>query len=232
MVTTLDGRVSVGGKASPIGSGVDRRIMRNIRCAVDAVLVGAGTVRAEEMNLRVPRELAEKRKARGLDEQPLGVILAGSGELPLGRKIFRSANQRVIIIAGDPTPEKTIREASHGGIGVLRAHDPGLPSPDEVLRLLKKHFNTNAVLLEGGPSINGSFLSSGKVDELFMTLSPKISRSNGDALTVSSSTEDREPYLTDLKLSSVHSSPQEGELYLRYLLARPRETHARGSGFR
>ena len=55
MVCTLDGRVSVDGKASPIGSRVDRLIMRNIRRAVDAVLVGAGTARAEEMNLTYPR---------------------------------------------------------------------------------------------------------------------------------------------------------------------------------
>ena len=220
MVSTLDGRITVGGKASPIGGGADREIMRNIRGAVDAVLVGAGTVRAEEMNLCVPRRLSEKRKAGGLPEQPLGVVLAGTGNLPLERKIFRSAVQRVVIIAGQATPEKTLKGAWDRGIQVLRAEGPGQPSPDAVLGLLQEHFDLNTLLLEGGPSINGSFLSSGKVDELFMTLSSKISHSNQDKLTISS-TEDREQTTTNLKLSSVHASLQEDELYLRYLFPRP-----------
>lgn len=230
MVSTIDGKVTVGGKASPIGSGADREIMRNIRCAVDAVLVGAGTVRAEEMNLCVPRRLSEKRKARGLPDQPLGVVLAGAGELPLERKLFRPSDQRIVIIAGQSTPEKTLKGAWDRGIQVLHAGGPGPPSPDEVLRLLRKHFDLNTLLLEGGPSINGSFLSSGKADELFMTLSPKISHSNQDTLTISSG--DLKQTTTNLKLSSVHASLQEDELYLRYLFQRPQATRVPGAGFR
>ena len=47
-VSTLDGKTSWRGKSSGIGSTVDRRTMRMIRSKSDAVLVGAGTVRAEE----------------------------------------------------------------------------------------------------------------------------------------------------------------------------------------
>lgn len=219
MVSTLDGKVSLCGKASPIGSRVDSLIMRNIRCNVDAVLVGAGTVRAEEMNLSVPRELSDRRRANGLPEQPLGVILAGSAELPLARRIFRPEGRRqdqsLIVIAGQATPGKTLREATEMGVRVLRAEGPGLPEPREVLRLLKDPLNVDTVLLEGGPSINGSFFSSGVVDELFLTLSPKISLSPGDTLPLAVADE-TEHSITDFDLASVYSSPNTGELYLRY----------------
>lgn len=225
MVTTLDGKVSVGGKASPIGSVVDRLIMRNIRCAVDAVLVGAGTVRAEEMNLTVPAELSERRRAAGLSGQPLGVILAGTGELPLERKVFRTEGQRVFVVAGKATPESTLREASTLGIGILRAKRR-VPDPPEILGLLRERLDVSTVLLEGGPTVNGSFLSAGRVDELFLTLTPKISGSRQDALTLVTPGQ-AEPSTTRFDLESVHSSTAEGELYLRY--RHPR--HLR-SGFR
>ncbi len=220
MVSTLDGKVSVGGKASPIGSPVDRCVMRNIRCAVDAVLVGAGTVRAEEMNLGVPPALSEKRRANGLPEQPLGVILAGSRELPLERNVFGFPGQRTAIIAGEATPRTALKRARSRGVFVLRAEGAERPEPAEVLRLLKEHFGVGAVLLEGGPSVNASFLSSGKVDELFVTLSPKISLSREDTLTLSSPANGA-PFATEFDLSSIHSSPKEGELYLRYLSRHP-----------
>ena len=217
MVSTLDGRVSIGGKASPIGSRVDRSIMRNIRRAADAVLVGAGTVRAEEMNLGVPQELAESRKADGRPEQPLGVVLAGSGELPLGRKVFvPGEGARVVVVAGDATPEKTLREASDLGVSVLRAEGSDFPQPPEILRLLKQEFGIGAVLLEGGPTVNGSFLASDKVDELFLTLSPKISR-RGEGAPPLAIAKTEAPAPADFDLASIHSSHEEGELYLRYL---------------
>ncbi len=234
MVSTLDGKVSVGGKASPIGSAVDRLIMRNIRCAVDAVLVGAGTVRAEEMNLSIPEELADKRRSSGLPGQPLGVILAGTGELPLNRKIFRSRDQRIIVVASDTTPETTLKEASELGVCVLQAEGSGLPQPREVLRLLKERMAVGTVLLEGGPRINASFLSSGDVHELFLTVSPKIHRSHRDTLTLAAH-GDSEPPTARFDLASIHSSVQESELYLRYRYRhqeRPQKSGEKRSSFR
>lgn len=220
MVSTLDGKTSVGGKASPIGSHVDRLLMRNIRGAVDAVLVGAGTVRAEEMNLSVPEEVSRRRKENGLSDQPLGVILAGSGTLPLERNVFHpdspSQGQSLVVISGDNTPEMTLREAHALGACILRAEGAALPEPRKVLLLLRDHLNVRTVLLEGGPSINGSFLSSGIVDEIFLTLSPKIFFSHGDSLTLVSTHKAEHP-ATHLDLASTYLSAHEGELYLRYI---------------
>ncbi len=76
MVSTVDGRTAVSDKAGGIGSPVDRATMRNLRSMVDAVMVGAGTLRAEKLAL-------------GLDDgpgvaQPLAVVVSESGRVSFG----------------------------------------------------------------------------------------------------------------------------------------------------
>ena len=216
MVSTLDGKASVGGRASPIGSGTDRAIMRNLRCAVDAVLVGAGTVRAEELNLCVPQALADKRKSNGRPEQPFGIVLAGSRDLPLHRKLF-SSNPNLVVLAGASTPHATLEHASRLGVRVLKSNQPGRLQLQEILALLTEHLGVNSLLVEGGPTVNASFLSAGAADELFLTLSPKILATAADhpepSIVVPFS---HEAQTLGLNLTSVHCSPGESELYLRY----------------
>lgn len=218
MVSTLDGRVSVDGKASPIGGAVDRLLMRNIRCAVDAVMVGAGTLRSEEINLGVPKALSEVRAAKGLPDQPLAVILAGSLDLPLHRRVFRASANEFVVFAGEAAPERTLREASDLGFRVYASRGSRYPEPAMVLRTLREDLGVRRLLVEGGPTVNGALLSSGLVDELFLTLSPKISGSDGAPLAVFETPP--EPFV-GMKPASVYSSFHEGELYLRYTLERP-----------
>ena len=51
MVSSLDGRTAIEGKAAGIGSTTDRKTMRTLRSKVDAVMIGAGTLRAEKLSL-------------------------------------------------------------------------------------------------------------------------------------------------------------------------------------
>ncbi len=64
MVSTVDGKVTMGRGAvqEPIGSKVDHGLMARLRAPVDAVLRGAGTVRAYDVPPRVPAEYAERRR--------------------------------------------------------------------------------------------------------------------------------------------------------------------------
>lgn len=228
MVSTLDGKVSIDGKAGPIGSPVDRRVMRNIRCAADAILVGAGSIRAEEMSLGVPEDLSKKRRKSGRPGQPLSVVLAGSASLPLHRKIFtpnpQGKDTRIVVMAGDSTPKSTLEEASELGVCVISVDQPGRPSPVQVLRLLHEQHSVRSILVEGGPSVNTSFLSAGKVNDLFLTLSPKIPTNNDEAPSISAALPREALTLglaLGLTLTSVHFCPRESELYLRYSLERP-----------
>src|SRR5918997_2128698 len=112
-VGTIDGRGAVAGKSTPIGSEVDHRLMRNIRASVDAVLVGAGTLRSEDLTLSVDERLAKRRRDYGLEEQPLPIILTLSGNIPTDRKIFRTSGKSdLLILAGSQANQQQLATLS------------------------------------------------------------------------------------------------------------------------
>ena len=65
MVSTADGRASIGGRSGPIGNRADRELFHGLRSTVDAVMVGAGTVRMERYGRIVPRSRAGACGASG-----------------------------------------------------------------------------------------------------------------------------------------------------------------------
>jgi 2,5-diamino-6-(ribosylamino)-4(3H)-pyrimidinone 5'-phosphate reductase len=173
-IGTLDGRGAVGGKSTPIGSEVDHRLMRNIRSNVDAVLVGAGTLRSEDLTLDVDESLAKRRRDHGLQEQPLPIILTRSGNIPASRKIFRTSGKSdLLILAGSQADQQQLATLSEMGT-VRMVTVSNTLGPEEILETLVEEFGIRSLLLEGGPSVNHSFLKARLVDELFLTLAPKI----------------------------------------------------------
>ncbi len=82
MVSTIDGRATIGGRSGPIGGPADREMFHALRTVVNAVLVGAGTARAEHYRTLVREESSRAlRRERGLQEQPLACIVSGRLEL-------------------------------------------------------------------------------------------------------------------------------------------------------
>jgi 2,5-diamino-6-(ribosylamino)-4(3H)-pyrimidinone 5'-phosphate reductase len=219
-VGTLDGRGAVGGKSTPVGSELDHRLMRNIRSNVDAVLVGAGTLRSEALTLTVGEPLAKRRRERGLKEQPLSIILTGGGDIPVDRKIFRASEGNLLVFAGAHASRENLAKLSR--IATVRpAVDTAVPEPENILQTLTDEFGVRRLLVEGGPSVNRSFLEAQLVDELFLTLAPKIVGGDSRSLV------EGEPLpqgATSPRLVSIHLS--DSEFYLRYRLTR-RAGHAR-----
>ena len=73
MVATLDGHVTIGGRSAPIGNAADRELFHALRTQVDAVMAGAGTMRAERYGRMVrDPERRERRVAEGLAADPAG----------------------------------------------------------------------------------------------------------------------------------------------------------------
>jgi 2,5-diamino-6-(ribosylamino)-4(3H)-pyrimidinone 5'-phosphate reductase len=203
MVSSIDGRTAIGGKASRIGSETDRRVMRTLRSKADAVMIGAGTLRAERLSL-------------GLDDpgpQPLGVIATRTGDVPLRRNLVVGEGQEVLVITTQRAPEN-LDDQLAGRARVLRvsATLSGAVDLEEALRALKSRHAVDLLLVEGGPTLNHALISSNLADELFLTLAPKLlggslgesfSILNGSALAP-----------RDINLISAHLAGD--ELFLRY----------------
>jgi len=221
MVASLDGKASVGGKAGAIGSQTDRSLMRSLRARADAVMIGAGTLRAEKLRLDVPEELAKARASRGLEPQPLAVLVTTSGDVPLGANLVGSSPENLLILASPEIPKERFASLSSHVLAEIITKEMATPADTgldlgRALEALKGRYGVGVLLVEGGPSLNHSLISSGLADELFLTLAPKVLGGEAsEGLTVVEGPLLR-PRGIAPKLVSVHLF--DDELFLRYAL--------------
>lgn len=207
---TLDGRATIAGTSGAIGSDADTAVLVALRTRVDAVMVGAGTMRAERYS-RVVKDPAkrERREREGLPHDPLMVIVSGRMDLPWDADLFTSGGGRVLIFtASDADPPETatpVRVERHDGVVDLV----------DALRHLRIERGVRSLLCEGGPHLHAQLHQAGLVDELFVTIAPKITGGAGPGL-VEGLPEAARP----LKLGWLLHEPATGELFARYM-ARP-----------
>lgn len=207
IVSTVDGRTAVEGKASGIGSTADRRVMRTLRSKADAVMIGGGTLRAEKLSLGLDEEDPRPR--------PLAVVLTNTGDVPLARNLLRDERQRVLVLLSETADKGT--EQRVGDIAEVRRVVPttsGEIDLVEALRTLKSDYNVERLLVEGGPTLNHALISSDLTDELFLTLAPTFlgaSTPNAPPITSGALIEPR-----SLRLLSAYLHTN--ELFLRYAL--------------
>ena len=172
--TTLDGRAAIGGRSGPIGSATDMEMLQRLRTRVDAVMIGAGTMRAERYGRIVPNpQLRAYRERTLLAHDPLAVIVSNRFELPWEAGIFTNGGGRVVIFtASDQEPPETatpVKVIQHpGGVDLERA-----------MEWLRKERGIRSVLCEGGPTLHGRLREAGLADELFLTIAPKIAGGEG-----------------------------------------------------
>jgi riboflavin-specific deaminase-like protein len=168
MVTTADGRATIGGRSGPIGNAADQDLFHALRTRVDAVMVGAGTLRAEKYGRLVRKE--ERREARtraGLAPDPLAVIVSGRLDLPEDLPLLHEPEQEVLVATFS---KRELPGAA--AIRYLRFND-GAVDIRRLLAILRGR-GVRSVLCEGGPTLNAELLRAGGVDELFHCLAPTL----------------------------------------------------------
>ena len=175
MVTSIDGRATREGGAEGISGRADRRLMRLLRVAYDAVATGSGTLRAHDFFSRVPADLVARRVERGRTPQPVAVVIAGSGPIPVERRFFRGDQQRLVIVGAGRDADRTA--ALESVAEVVIAPTPA-PEPKWVLQTLRKR-GIEHVLLEGGPTTNAAFLAGDLIDELYWTVGAGLIGNDG-----------------------------------------------------
>ena len=236
-VSTLDGVASYEIKGQADGSTIsggdiaDRFIMGLLRASVDAIVVGAGTIRdVSPESLWIPeytypdaKHLFSEYRVNVLHkpEYPLLVVVSGSGRLELDRAIFRTPGMRTAVITS-PAGRDALASAGVTTLRTVQIHaldtESGTITPVAMLRLLYAQLDVRRLLHEGGPTLFGQFLAAEVVDELFLTLSPQIAGRNLNAIRpgIVQGIEflpDRAP---SFQLLSVKQNAE--HLYLRYQL--------------
>jgi riboflavin-specific deaminase-like protein len=190
MVSTLDGKATIDWRTKGLSDELDRELFHHLRTQADCVLVGAGTIRAERYG-RITKtdELRGKRVAEGLEPDPLAVVVSASGELPHDLPLLHEPEQRVVVATGS---DRRVEGATSRVDYLMTAEDLPL-----LLARLREDYGVRSVLCEGGPTLNAHLLAADLVDELFLTLSPKL-LGGQSAITIVAGRELVEP--VDLEL--------------------------------
>jgi riboflavin biosynthesis pyrimidine reductase len=201
---TVDGRATIGGVSGPIGSSADTAMLAGLRRRFDAVMIGAGTMRAERYGrLAADPEQRQRRERIGLPPDPLMVIVSGRLDLPWDAPLFTAGGGEVLIFtASEAEPPETATS-----VGVVR-HE-GFVNLVEALRHLRQERGVRALLCEGGPGLHAELEGGGAVDELFLTIAPKLA--GGDVPRI---LEGELPRVAELELAWLLE--QDGELFARY----------------
>jgi 5-amino-6-(5-phosphoribosylamino)uracil reductase len=139
-----------------------------LRSGSDAVLVGAGTLRADDPRLEV-RDAArrEARVARGLPEHPLKVALAGHGGLAPGLRLWQSGGAKLVLAPDAAVPAL---QESLGGLAEVVGTGAELDA-ERVLDELAAR-GVRRLMVEGGGAIQSLFLTAGLVDEIQVAVAP------------------------------------------------------------
>lgn len=205
-VTTLDGRAAIAGRSGAIGSRTDTEMLQRLRTRVDAVMIGAGTMRAERYGRMVSDpHLRAWRERVGLAHDPLAVIISNRFELPWDAPLFTNGGGRVVIFTASGTdPPETATP-----VRVVR-HEGGVEL-DRALAYLRHERGIRSLLCEGGPTLHGRLREGGLADELFLTIAPKLAGGEGPRIL-----EGALPEVIGMELAWLLES--NGELFARYRL--------------
>lgn len=172
MVTTLDGAATgPDGRSGSINTTADHVVFDLLRGLSDAVIVGAGTVRAEGYTgLTVaPPVLGIRRSAGRPDSLPL-VTVSGSGRLP--STLRGGAGGPVLLATCAAAPGLAEARSVLGSESVLVCGEDDVDLGALLERLHERGWTQ--LLTEGGPHLTGSLLAAGLLDELCFTIAPRL----------------------------------------------------------
>jgi riboflavin-specific deaminase-like protein len=204
MVSALDGKATVEWRTKGLSTDLDRELFHRLRTQVDAVMVGAGTVRAERYGrMTKSEELRAARREEGLAADPHAVIVTARLDLPADLPLLNEPDQRVVIATGS--------DATLPDLGDQITYERTGEDLPLLMARLREHHGVRSVLCEGGPTLNSYLFAAGLVDELWLTLNPKIA-GGAAALTIVAGRELVEP----LELEPVSVAEGGGDLFTRW----------------
>ena len=196
MIASADGGTAWKGVSGSLGGPGDKQVFVAIRSLADVVLVAAGTVRAEHY---------------GPSTVPIAVVTR-SAMLDWQSPFFSEAKARPIVLTVDDAPKENLEHAAQVA-DVIFAGTGSVDLQRAVIELGARGFQH--VIAEGGPTLNTQLARAGVLDELCLTVSPKLLA--GDAKRILAGPELPEPM--ELRLRSVLID--ESYLFLRYRCSAP-----------
>ena len=163
---SADGKISTKErKQVRISGSVDFSRMDELRASSDAVMVGIGTVLADDPSLTVKSEmLRANRKESGRKENPIRVVVDSKARTPIDADIFKKGEGIRVIAVSRLAPRERVKALEEIAVVIVAGEDR-VDLPELVVRL--KEMGIDRLMVEGGAGLNFGMLSCGLVDEIY-----------------------------------------------------------------
>lgn len=190
-VTTIpsrEGTQSEKGIAKGIGRQYDQKMMRILRIHADATLNGTNTLEASGSSSAIDAkkypEIVEKRKSLGKQTNPLAVVVTSKADLSdkaFKSVFFKDPRFDSILFVAENAPEENLEKAKKTAapgkkldIVRLPLDENGKPDVLALIDVLRENYDVKTLLVEGGSTVNGSFIKEGLITDFFLTVSPRF----------------------------------------------------------
>lgn len=173
---TLDGKIaSHTGDSKWITNGKSRQLVHKLRSEMMGVVVGIGTVIADDpmLNCRFERQQTTDNR-----RQPIRIIVDTKASIPLDSQIVKTAKDyRTILAIGSSTANNqssTVDMLKSFNVEILCCEEKNGHVDINDLMIKLGEMGIDSLLLEGGSTLNAAFLDAGCVDEIYAFIAPKI----------------------------------------------------------
>ncbi|MCC7575546.1 MAG: 2,5-diamino-6-(ribosylamino)-4(3H)-pyrimidinone 5'-phosphate reductase [Methanomethylovorans sp.] len=163
---SADGKISTRQrKQVRISGSIDFDRMDELRATSDAVMVGIGTVLADDPSLTVKSaQRKAERKAKGFNENPMRVVIDSKARISLEADIFKKGEGERVVVVSSSAPSDNV-EALSKQARIIVSGDTTVDLPNAMEQLHR--LGIKSLMVEGGATLNWAMLSSGLVDEIY-----------------------------------------------------------------
>lgn len=172
---TADAKITTANrKVTSFSSRRDREHMYELRIAADAVMAGARTVDLNPITMGPGgTHYRRERVRRGLAEYNLRVVVSGSGTVDPSAKLFQQQFSPIILLTTERADLKRLA-ALRPRVADIKVCGETEIDFEQALRWLRKQWKVRSLLCEGGGELNDGLFRAGLVNELHLTICPKI----------------------------------------------------------
>jgi 2,5-diamino-6-(ribosylamino)-4(3H)-pyrimidinone 5'-phosphate reductase len=175
MAITADGKIATANRAvSSFGSQRDKAHLLELRTKADAVMCGAGTVNSGPITLSPGSAKYRRRRTRaGLAEYNLRILASGGGNVNPNAEIFKKKFSPILILTTGRAREEKLKPLRKVATEI-KSFGPREIDFHSALQWLREKWKVKRLLCEGGGELNDALFRAGLVNELHLTICPKI----------------------------------------------------------
>ncbi|MGV8876831.1 MAG: pyrimidine reductase family protein [Rhodoglobus sp.] len=211
-VASIDGAATSKGTSGGLGTDADRRVFELLRSLADVIVVGAGTVRKEGYrNLGLDDESQSWRSAHGLAPQPPFALV--SGALNINPADLAQYATRPFVITTENSPAAARAELAEVADVIIAGKDH-VDTAAAKRALSERGYPQQHS--EGGPRLFATMIAEGAIDELCLTISPRLESGSASRIVLAAAASPQ-------TMTLAHAlTAEDGTLLLRYVRANVR----------